>query len=539
MKFAGPALNVTLVKPPTLQLRTNLSSYGAILPIGLGYIAAVLRDAGHNIKVIDGPGEALDRTLDVKSPIGTLALNGLTPKQIINRLDPSTQILGVSHMFLHEWPTIREIVERAKQKIPDLVVILGGENATSFWPWIFKATEAVDYCVLGEGEQTILELLSRLIAEQPTDDIQGLVSRETAANPGNVNQPLKPSKRNVVLEQIPRPAWEYFPVEKYMQTADHYGVNRGRSIPMLATRGCPYQCTFCSSPQMWTTRYVTRNSQEVVDEIKSYIEKYQINNVNFCDLTAIVKREWIIEFGNILKRERLDITWQLPSGTRSEVLDEEVLKLVYETGCRNITFAPENGSERMLKAIKKKVQIPRMLNALRAAQRASIVSRVNIIIGHPAEQRRDIWKSLLFLIQCAWIGCQDAAVMIFAPYPGSEDFQKLMEQGKVQITEDYYYLPLARSGWSSRTYNPLMGTRELIMTQFFLLVVFYSIAYITRPWRILDVIRSIFTGNEETQLDQLIRTKWQQFSPWEIIRFLRLLPRILRRRQVFSASGKN
>lgn len=526
-------INIALIRPPVLELRTNLSSYGAILPIGLGYIAAVLRDAGHKISVIDAPGEALTRSIDMTSPIGPLSLNGLTPEEIVERIDPETEIVGITHMFLHEWPTIKQIAELAKKKNPDLIVILGGENATAFWDQIFQETDAVDYCVFGEGELVILALLERLQNNLDVADLKGAAAHpkisgnKSAAHFSNNMQDVSTivyakeaasqlAGRVLEPDSIPRPAWEYFPVEQYMQTADHHGVNRGRSMPLLATRGCPYQCTFCSSPQMWTTRYVTRKPREVVEEMKSYVAKYHVDNFNFCDLTAIIKKEWILEFCNILKKEKLNVTWQLPTGTRSEALDEEVLPLVYETGCRNITYAPESGSERMLKTIKKKVQISRMLGSLYAAHKANLVTRVNIIIGHPEERRADTWKSLKFLIQCALRGCQDAAVMIFAPYPGSEDTKKLITQGRLKRGPEYYYLALARSGWSSRTYNPRMGTRELIIMQFFMLLVFYAVAYLSRPWRFINMIQSLITGKEQTQLDQLLRTKFKrEFKPFQ------------------------
>jgi radical SAM superfamily enzyme YgiQ (UPF0313 family) len=262
---------------------------------------------------------------------------------------------------------------------------------------------------------------------------------------------------------------------------------------------------------MWTTKYFTRDPAEVVDEIKCYVDRYAINNVNFCDLTAIVKKQWIIEFCDLLERERLDLTWQLPTGTRTEALDEEVLGRLYATGCRNITYAPESGSKRMLQIIKKKVLLPRMLECVRAARRTGIVTRVNIIIGHPKERWRDTRRSLAFLFRAALAGCQDAAVMIFAPYPGSADFEELRSEGKIEISEDFYYLALARSGLSSRTYSKALGTRQLIFAQYLLLMVFYATAYLSRPWRILGVLRSLFTGRETTQLDQLLRTKYRQW----------------------------
>ena len=176
-KAARASATIALVRPPVLQLRKSLSAYGAILPIGLAYVAAALREAGHRIQVIDAPGEAIDRVVDVPSPIGTLAQNGLGPAEIVERIAPGTQILGITHMFLHEWPTVRAIAEAAKAKIPGLVVVVGGENATSFWSWMFAATDAVDYCVLGEGEATMLELVHRLTAGLPVTGLQGIASR--------------------------------------------------------------------------------------------------------------------------------------------------------------------------------------------------------------------------------------------------------------------------------------------------------------------------------------------------------------------------
>lgn len=499
-------LKIALVRPPILQMKASLSAYGAILPIGLAYVAAVVRDAGYPLQVIDAAGEGLDQHKDVESPIGTLAMSGLAPEQIVERLDADVRVLGVTHMFLHEWPTIRRIAELAKSKLPGLIVVLGGENATAFHSWMFAQTDAVDYCVLGEGEATFLALLERLAEGESGDGLPGVAARVAGADAAAVL-----SSRRKSLDELPRPAWELFPVERYLAHADHHGVNRGRSIPMLATRGCPYQCTFCSSPSMWTTKYVTRKPQEVVDEIKSHIERFRINNVNFCDLTAIVQKEWILEFCSILEREALDLTWQLPTGTRTEALDAEVLRMLHKTGCRNITYAPESGSKRMLEVIKKRVLLPRMLDCLRAARRSRIVTRVNIIIGHPKETWADTRKSLRFLFQAALAGCQDAAVMIFAPYPGSQDFRELMAAGKVKMSEDYYYLALARSGLSSKTYNEGMSTKQLLLAQYGMLLAFYATAYITRPWRFAGVIKSLMTGKESTQLDQLLRTKKEQF----------------------------
>ncbi|MDE2221577.1 MAG: B12-binding domain-containing radical SAM protein [Candidatus Omnitrophica bacterium] len=497
------AMKICLIRPPILQLKSNFSFFGACLPIGLAYIAAIIRQEGHEVFVIDAAGSALERFEAIPSSLDSLTRQGLSPDDIVERIPPDSRIVGMTNMFLHEWPLLCEIAEKIKKRYPSMIIILGGENATAFWNRIFEETDAVDYCVLGEGEHKIIELIHALESGEATSSLPGV-----AAYKSGPSQAIPPSKRIQHIDALPRPAWDLIPVENYLAKKDAWGVHRGRSMPILATRGCPYACTFCSNASMWGNRYITRPPADVVDEIKTYVQSYNINNLNFCDLTSIIRKEWIREFCDILSQQPFSLTWQLPTGTRSEALDFETLRMMYKTGCRNIVLAPESGSERLLRVMKKNVKLANVLSAVRSACKAGMYVRINMIVGHPEETLRDQFQSLLFLIKAAWIGCQDAALMMFAPYPGSADTNKLIQEGRMTWGTDYYYSSLARSGKSSRTYNPRMGRQFLVFSQYFLCLMFYLTAYITRPWRLFFLIRNFFIGTENTQIDQLLRTKW-------------------------------
>lgn len=503
---AVPAARIALVRPPSFHILGSLSYFGAVPPIGLAYVAAVLRDAGHQVTVIDAVGEALDSLTHLEGSVRSLYLNGLLPEEIVRRLPEDTQVVGITHMFLHEWPTLRRLVELIRARLPHCAIVLGGENATAFWEEILQQTDAVDYCVLGEGEATMLELVARLMLDLPTDGMAGLASRSQ----GRGELPVAAVARQEDLSSLPLPAWDMFPMEAYLGHSDTFGVHRGRSMPVLATRGCPFQCTFCSSLAMWSTRYVTREPREVLDEIRLYVDRYHIRNVDFCDLTAIIHREWIIEFCTLLRASGLQITWQLPVGTRSEALDDDVLALLYETGCRNITYAPESGSLAVLKAMKKKIHLGRLTTSMARAVRQGLIVRLSVIIGHPSETRRDVWESVKFLVRAAALGCHDATVLIFAPYPGSEDYRKLQDSGAMARPVDDYYIALARSGRSTNTYNPHMGCGELLFLQFALLIAFYSVSYLRHPVRLLQIVQALVTGNERTHVEQLVRTRMRQ-----------------------------
>jgi len=499
---------VTLIRPNVVVFPHSLSFFGPVPPIGLAYIAAVLRDAGHPVDVIDSVGEAMEQTHDYESPVGQMRRIGLSPEEVVARIDPTTRIVGITNMFLHEWPIIRSIAEMVKARLPHVTVIVGGDNATAFWPWMFEQTDAVDHVVLGEGEATAVELANRIAAGLPVTDLQGLASREPVGDaPACSDTGLSIRMTTKKVATVPRPAWDLFPIDEYVAYGDFWGVHRGRSMPVLATRGCPYKCTFCSSPQMWTTRYVVREPEDVADEIAGYVERYGIQNVNFSDLTAITKRGWTLRFCDALEARNLGITWQLPTGTRAEALDREVLQRLWDTGCRNVKYAPESGSRRMLDIYDKRLEPQVILDSIREATPIGLFTGVNIILGHPEERWRDVWESQKFLVRAALAGCHDAIVMIFGPYPGSADWKKLVDDGTVVVDEDYHYVALTRGSSSAVSYNPQMSARQLRFTQLAMMVVFYTVASIRRPKRLVSYLKAFFTGQEDTMVDQLIRTK--------------------------------
>lgn len=507
-RVPAEGLRVVLVRPPVVTLPGSLATHGPVPPVGLAYIAAVVRDAGHDVSVIDAPMAELHRFATIASPIGELDRTGLSPAEIVERLEPDCQVLGITNMFLHEWPQVREIAELARRRLPSLFIVVGGETPTAFWRQIFEETDAIDACVLGEGETTMLELLDRVATGSPLAGLDGVAERPGRADADPAATPVLPTRLRS-LDQVPRPAWDLFPVENYWVESPFFGVDLGRSMPVLATRGCPYKCSFCSSPQMWTTRYVVRDPADLADEIASYVERWGVRNINFCDLTAITKRSWTLEFCDELDARGLDITWQLPVGTRSEALDADVLQRLWETGCRNITYAPESGSERLLEIMDKRVDLEHMRSSLRAAHAIGLKTHVNIIIGHPQERWGDIAKSMRLLLQAAWIGCDDAAPSIFAPYPGSRDFDELVAQGVLAVDETTPYVSFSRSTSASRSYNPRISARQLRVVQLAMLAVFYGTSMVLHPSRLWRVARTPFRGGETTYLEQMLRTRRQ------------------------------
>jgi radical SAM superfamily enzyme YgiQ (UPF0313 family) len=504
---------VTLLRPAVVVLPGALATHGPTPPLGAAYVASAVREAGWPVTIIDGAGEAIDRLEEVDSPIGTLHSLGLPNDEIVALIPDETTIVGISTMFLHEWPRVRDLAEQVKASRPDVFVVLGGENATAFAPWILEQSPAVDACVLGEGESTMVAIVERLARGQSLAGLQGVARRDDGTG-AMVDEGLSVRLTKKELNtQVPRPAWDLVPLERYWEHYPFFGVHRGRSMQVLGTRGCPYKCTFCSSPQMWTTKYVVREPEDVVDEICEYVETYGVQNVNFVDLTAATNRKWTIGLCDALAKRAPNVDWQLPVGTRIEAIDREVLEKLAATRCRNVTFAPESGSQRMLDIMDKRASLEKILAAVVDARDLGIQTTLNILIGHPEERWSDLAKSLRYLLKASWLGCSDTAVMMFCPYPGSADFTALVESGRHVIDEEAYYVGLSRGSAHHRSWNPRMSARQLRLAQLFLISAFYVTNWVRRPWRAAGFLRSVFTGSEETYLDQMVRTKRKKTAP--------------------------
>ena len=286
-------------------------------------------------------------------------IQGLSFDEITARIHPDTTVIGIACMFSTLWPLDQPAgLRRAGERSPTPDGP-GGEHGTAV-PEHALRVSPFDAVVLGEGEDTVVELLRARRDGRPLARVRGIAFKDgdRVTRPG--------SRRGRGTWTHPLPDWDSFPIEEYITRHQINGANMGRSMPLLGTRGCPFQCTFCSNPGMWTQRWIARDPVALADEMELYVRKYRVTNFDFQDLTAIVKRQWIVDFCRELIARGLKITWQMPSGTRAEVFDAEVADLLYRSGCRALAFAPESGSPEILKIVHKQVDLPHMLESMGA-----------------------------------------------------------------------------------------------------------------------------------------------------------------------------
>jgi radical SAM superfamily enzyme YgiQ (UPF0313 family) len=421
-------------------------------------------------------------------------VRGLTQEQIIERIPSDVQVIGLGCMFTSHWVYVRELVGKIRRLFPNRHILMGGEHVTGF-PEFSLEQAPLDSVVMGEGEETIAQLLEHIENGLPFDDVAGVAYKDSEGlirvNPRR--------KRMKEIDTIAQPAWDLFDIEQYNEVNQPHGSSQGKFMPMLATRGCPFSCTFCTSPNMWTTEWIPRDYNLVVDEMQEYQDKYGVTDFQFEDLTAIVRSDWIISFCDEILKRNMRITFQLPSGTRSEGIDFEVAAKLKAAGCHEFSFAPESGDPRILKAIKKKVSLPKMFDSARCALKAGINVGCFFIIGFPEDDYRSVLRTYGAIIKCALIGFTNVNLNAYSPQPNTESFQDLQRTGVITDFDDKYLMSLFTFqdfGARKTSYNSRFGDLELSLMVNFGALLFYVIYFLRKPYRIIQLFSDL--GSESS-----------------------------------------
>lgn len=498
-------MKIVLVRTPSI-IDASASTAPICPPVGLAYLRAVVKRFTGDCRVIDPIGN-LPRIRPMNGNKKCMLL-GQSIEELIGMVPSDSEWILVSVMFSQDWPYARELLKALKKKSPHAKILAGGEHTTALAEYSMRESPEIDLCILGEGELVLEALLSKYaLSKSLPQDLPGTYVR--------VAGEIKKNPREELIKDInvlPWPDWNDFPLENYLSGGHGFGVNLGRSMPILASRGCPYQCAFCSSQTMWTTAWRVRTPEKVVEEMDFYIQKYKVTNFDFYDLTFVIRKDWIVKFCELLIAKDWKITWQLPSGTRSEVIDRQVAGLLYRAGCRNLSYAPESGSMEVLERIKKKIDLSHMLSSMSACAKEGLSVKANIICGFPGERWRHLLQTYFFILKAGWTGIDDLSINQFSPYPGSELFDFLKEKGEIELNDEYFEcLASYASMTTARSYSEHLSNRDILIFKHIGTMGFYAVSFLRRPWKLFRVIRNIFKGSETSRLEKTLLSYFKRF----------------------------
>jgi anaerobic magnesium-protoporphyrin IX monomethyl ester cyclase len=345
-------------------IRPNYHSHLITPPLGLGYLASFLKNSGHETQIIDG-------------------LNLSLSNEEIARRVSSADLIGV-HCLSSFYLEAKDLVGKLKQE--NLPVVIGGPHASALPVETIEETKA-DYVIIGEGEQTFLELADALENRSSTDEIKGLLIR------GSVFK-----KREFIgdLDSIPFPDWWQIDPRKYRRAPHGAVVKRLPVAPVITTRGCPYACKFCASPYLWSKTVRFRSPENVVDEIEYLTKELGVREIHFEDDNLNLKSEHIKSICDLILKRNLKITWATPNGVRVNGLTRDLTRLMKKSGCYLLAFGIESGNQSILDSIDKKTDLATIERAVRVANSEGILTQGFFIFGLPGETEGTIRETINF-----------------------------------------------------------------------------------------------------------------------------------------------
>jgi radical SAM superfamily enzyme YgiQ (UPF0313 family) len=430
--------HITLVNPP----QTTGAPNSGFIPLGIGYLAAVLEENGYVVDVIDCQVQQYTSS-DLESEL--------------IRLQPD--VIGVTSTTL-TYKSATEIVQAAKKACPNSLTIMGGPHVTVLDEQTLNEQPELDIIVRGEGERTLLELVDKVSKSnlKNLDSVLGITFRK---NGKIIQTPDRPFIQNI--DELPYPAFKHFDVSKYRIFGKTY-------LPVITSRGCPFQCTFCLASKMCGRGFRARSPKNVVDELEFLSDTFGADAFSFYDDTFTFDRKRARDICKEMKTRKLDLQWDCR--TRVDRISKEDLTVLKDANCQLIHFGVESGSQKMLNLMKKGTTVEQNAQAIKWAKAAGISVAISVVVGYPGETPELLQETLDFMYRTR----PDYVYMCVAiPYPGTEMYDYLKELGwEMSPRWDRY---------DEQTVvfkNPLLSSEQIMEMERRFFNKFFSVSYLLR-----------------------------------------------------------
>ena len=369
-----------LINPPALS-RAEMHDLPDYPHAGLAYLAGSLRDAGSSVRVVDAKLERLsiEETLDR-----------------IFRQD--VDLVGITSMT-HEIDSAVRLAEGIKNRQKPLPIVMGGVHVTALPADTLEAYPEFDFAVFGEGEETIIELVSALQHGGGFEEIRGLAWRDGLLTRVNEVRPWNSS-----LDNLAFPAWDFFP--------------KAAVYHIVTARGCPYPCVFCMSPYGKKVR--ERSPENVIAEMKLVARRYRPRHYKVNDESFGFNSDRAIRLLDLMIANQEVREIPKTASLRVNSVTEDLMRRMKEAGFVYVDFGIESGDPEVLKRIKKGATIDVSRRAVGCARAAGLRVGGNFIIGHPGETPETARRTIRFAVE---LNCDFNAFGIMTPYPGTQVYE--------------------------------------------------------------------------------------------------------------------
>lgn len=381
-------MNVLLIQP-------EYKDSWACPPLGIGYLVSALEKNGHKVNFID-------LTLE---PFSDAEF-----KRFV--LENKPDLIGIS-LMVRALPQTKRLVNCVKQ-VSNIPVVIGGAQPTVMPTFTLEYTQA-DFAIIGEGEETIIELIKGLSGKKDYNTIDGLAF-DSGDGMYKINKPRQFIKN---LDEISFPAFHLISPLKYKIHPALTPIKKTPIAPIITSRGCPYQCSFCGGPLMWRKTFRMRSAKNIVDEIEILMRNYRVRQIFLSDDNFTLVKSHVIDLCKEIINRKIDIPWCCPNGIRIDTIDEEILKWMKKAGCYLLAFGIESGNQEILNRTHKQLDLKHVQEIIKMANLHKFLTYGFFIIGLPGENLETIRQTIDFAknlsLDRVWFN-------ILVPYPGTEIF---------------------------------------------------------------------------------------------------------------------
>lgn len=391
-----------LIPPNSLIERYGkLAGAGSSSPaLGILLLAALARRHGHTVTVID---------------TAALEIGMEQVLEQVSRFEPD--VVGFSSTTLGIC-SAASLAEHIKERLPNTIVMVGGPHVSAAPAETMRRFPSFDLAVVGEGEDTLIELLDALSSHSSLQEVCGISFREGDAV---ITTPRRAFIKE--LDSLPFPAWDLLDDFPQRYAPAPFKVKSLPSASLVSSRGCPNQCIFCDRSVFGAGCHAF-SADYVIKMMRELHDIYGIRHICFEDDTFVTFKHRLTEICERLIELKLDLSWSCLG--RVNHVNVESLALMKRAGCWQISFGIESGSQDILNAIHKNVTLEQIRNAVTMCSDAGILSKGFFIVGHPCETKESLLKTLDFALQ---LPLDDISVTMLTPFPGTEIYERAAEFG--------------------------------------------------------------------------------------------------------------
>jgi anaerobic magnesium-protoporphyrin IX monomethyl ester cyclase len=386
-------------------------SFVHTFPLGLAYIASALRNAGFHVEIYN-------------QDVNHYPESHLTDYLNHNRFDMvGIGVIGGYYQY-GKLLKISEAIARSVNR-PEYYVL--GGHGPSPEPEYFLNKTGADIVVIGEGEETIVDLVKSISNKESLVNVLGIAYRNSGEVVVNPRRELLQD-----IDGIPWPAYDLFPIEYYRLIRFPHAANSDFCMPMLSARGCPFSCNFC---YRMDKGYRIRDPEKILDEIQYLHKEYGITYIEFTDDLLMSSTERVVSICECFLSTGLQVKWNCNG--RLNYAKPHVLRLMKRAGCVFINYGIEAFDNRILKNMNKALTTGQIIKGIKATLAEGISPGFNLIFGNIGEDEKTLEKGVNFLLKYD-DGAQLRTIRPVTPYPGSPLYYHAIEKGLLAGVEDFY-----------------------------------------------------------------------------------------------------